>query len=427
MRLFIYTFLTLLTLTSCTSPTTESIAQIIRQDNIVKFERLTKELDIDTLQFGEGATALHFAIMVNANNISKKLINDDFQLNTTDSLNHTPLLLACQHLNIEIIDLLLKKSVNININDDLNGISPLHYAIYNDNLDLVKRLLHKNADINIKSTSVMAYTPLHYAIEKENIDIVSFLMENKAIDTIQDVNGNTAVDLALQSNSTAIKMLFYPKMNKEYKDKLFLHTARYSNDTLVLKKLFKDDKISKNLINEAFIFSKSPSISQMLLDKGAKIAYKHKNHDIAAIHYAAIRGDTIMLDFLLKHGANVNQLSKKNQITPLMHAARLYEDHNIKSKDIGGFQINLNPLFQDMLGSSEEKNPENSLEAVKFLIKKKANIHFKNDDDENALYYSEYTLNNEVIKYLKKAGAKTTKLFSERQRKKKQMERALRN
>lgn len=427
MRLSIHFILTALVIVSCAKqPTMETVKRAIQQDNIVKFEKLRQQLNIDTLQFDDGGTVLHYAILAGANNIGKKLINENYQLNHTDSLNYTPLLLAIQDSNLEITEQLLEKSVNVDIKEELNGMSALHYAVYHGDTDLIKKLLLKNANINIKSSSLMRSTPLHLAIEKKQVDIVLLLLENNALDTIQDVNDDTAVDLALRSSNPDIKMLFYPKMNKTEKEDLFSYSARNTKDTTLLKKILGDSKISKTLINEAFVFAKDTSVSKLLLSKGAKIAYKHKDYDFAAIHYAAIRGDTIMLDFLINKGANVNQLSKNKRISPLMHASRLYEDYTMKSKELG-LEIKFNTLLTDHIGSSDEKTPENSLAAVKFLINKNANIHFKNDSDENALYYAETSLNNDVTEYLKEMDIKTTKPFSESERKKKQRERALRN
>ncbi len=427
MRSIANSIILLILVVSCVSPKSKNIKQITDRDDLVAFQKTRNNINIDTLQFEIKGTILHYAIRQGADSISKQLIDDNYNLNATDSLNFTPLLAASMDANTFIINELLKHPININTIEDFNGYSALHYAIYHDNLDLVKKLVFKKANINLKSKSVMTYTPLHLAISKGHIDIVDFLMKKKAIDTIQDVNDDTAVDLALRSSNSKIKMLFYPKMSKEDKESLFFHTARHSKDTSLLKKLITENKFSKALISQALIFSKDTTMSKLLLNKGARISYKHPNYDYGPIHHAAIRGDVNMLGFLIKHGANVNQLSKKSQTSPLMHAARLYRDFNLTNRDIGGMQISINAMFYDVMGSSEDKNRENSLKAVKFLIDNNANINFKNNDNENVLYSSESTLNDDLTAYLKSIGVKTTKLYSEMERKKQLRERASRN
>jgi len=417
-----------LAITSCERSNPKSVQEIIEVDDLTAFEKLSAIINIDTVQYDEYySSALQYAMRQNAWDISQKLIDINYKLNSTDSLGFTPLLIASMTNNQDFINKLLKKTSNINAIDGYNGYSALHYAIYYNDLTLVKKILAKNANINLQSTDIMKNTPLHLAVEKEYVNIVDFLLENQARDTIKNVNEDTAVDLALESSNNDIRMRFYPKMSKEEREEMFEQIARSSQDTLTLEKLLQENHFSRDLINRAFVFSTSPAVSRLLLRKGAKISYRHSNFDYGAIHYAAIRGDTIMLDFLIKKGADVNQLSRESMVSPLMHAARLYENSDLKNKDIGEIQIGINTIFYDMLGNSGEKNAENSLETVKFLIRKRANTNFKNSKAENVLYIAESTLNYTVALYLKEIGVQETKRFSEKERKQKAMNRVLEN
>ncbi|WP_103863779.1 ankyrin repeat domain-containing protein [Aquimarina sp. I32.4] len=408
-------FMILFFVSSCTKPTTTNIDFIIEQDDLKSFVKLSSKIDIDTLRFQHRSTVLHQALRFNAEKISNHLIEKNHLLNILDSLNFTPLLAAMESNNNTsiFINSLLDKTANINTIENYNGYSALHYAVHYNDIALVKKILDKKANPNIKSTSVMKSTPLHLAIDKGYTNIAQLLIDNNASDTIKDINENMVVDIAIESGNTEIMKLFYDKMTKQNKEELFINTIRSSNDTIFLNKLLEEKWMSKKLINHAFIFSKDTVTSQSLLKRGAKINYKDPDYDYGAIHYAAIRGDVIMLDYLIKQGADVNQLSKKSQLTPLMHAAQLYENFNSLNREIGGMQVSINEFFYDQFGMSKEKNKENSLEAVKFLVANKAILHFKNKDDENALYYAESTHNNDVVTYLKELGIKETKKYSE--------------
>ncbi len=414
MRVFSLLIFITLSFYSCTQPiTNKSIALIIEKDNLARFEQVIAKINLDTCQFPVGRTALHYALEVNAEKITDKLVDDDFMLNQKDSLSFTPLLIAIISDKKEIVNRLIEKSVTVNSIDDLNGYSALHYAVHNNDIELAKKMLIKKANPNAISKSIMQTTPLHIAIENQNAPIAQLLVDHNALDTIQDVNNHTAIDLAIRSKSTEIMKLFYNNISKEKKEKLFVSMVRNSGDTDFLQKILSEKWMSKTMINDAFVFSKDTVISQLLLKKGARMKSLHSEYNYGAIHYAAIRGDTLMLDFLLKNGASVNQLSKNNTVSPLMYAAQLSETINDMSQKAGEMQINVNELFYDLWGKSKEKNKTNSLEGVKFLIANKARLNFKNKENENALYYANASFNADVATYLQEIGMKETKKFVE--------------
>ncbi len=406
-------FIALLTISCKTKIDTNKIALAIEKDNIVRFEKLSSKINLDTCKFGEGRNALHYALQLNSTKILNKLIDDNFMLNETDSLNFTPLLYAVHTDKKEIINKLLEKDISLNDIESYNGFSSIHYAVYNNDIDLTKKLVSKNVNVNLKNESIMSSTPLHIAIEKENAVIAKLLIDNGATDTIKDVNDHTVIDLSSRSTNPNIIKLFYDKMSQEEKEKLLVNTVRNSGDIDFLTKLLDEKWVSKKQINDLFVFAKDTITSKALLDKGASIKKLHSRYDYGAIHYAAIRGDTIMLDFLLKNGANINQLSKERTVSPLMYAAQLNGEINNLNKKTKKLNININAMFYDMLGKSADKNKQNSMEAVKYLITKKADLQFKNKSGENALYYADASFNHEVANYLKEIGIKQTKKFVE--------------
>lgn len=392
---------------------TYKISKIIEEDNLRFFKKTIAKINLDTCNFENGRTALHYALDMNASKITNHLIDTNFKIHQEDSLGVTPFLLSIIKDKKEIIDKILEKGVTINKIDSANGLSALHYAVYNDNIDLVKKLLSKKADINLKSKSIMKDTPLHFAIEGDKDAIVTLLLAHKAIDTIKNVNNDTAIDLATKSKNPTILKLFYNKMDLDAKKTLFINTVRNSGDKDFLKEMLEEKWISKKDINDAFVFSKDTITSKILLKKGARIKALHSKYDYGAIHYGAIRGDTIMLGFLLKKGAQINQLAKNKKVSPLLYAAQLNGALADLNKNTQKLNMNINSIFYDMLGKSNDKNAQNSMEAVKFLLKNKAALNFKNTDNENALYYASSSFNHDVITYLKELGIKETKVFRE--------------
>lgn len=197
--------------------------------------------------------------------------------------------------------------------------------------------------------------------------------------------------------------------------------------------------MSSDIINDAFVLSKDTVIAKKLLDKGASVRKSHTKYGYGAIHYAAIRGDTIMLDFLLRNGANINQLVKDKTVSPLMYATKLTRlidkieatrnklnimAYSMKrasgqiARPMPGMKFTTR--FHDVinnigshyfLAESHDKNEENSLATVKYLIKRGADLHFKNNINENALYYAQKSANTRVVSYLKEIGIQETKEY----------------
>ncbi|WP_299683235.1 ankyrin repeat domain-containing protein [uncultured Tenacibaculum sp.] len=408
--------LTLLSLVvfACAKPTQKDVVQVIETDNLIRFKNLRKEIGIDTLRFEAGGTIFHQAYQLRATKIMNQLIDEEILLNESDSLGYTPLLALVQDVNPneELIYKLLTKDVNVNTVENYNGFSALHYAVHNKQSNLVKKLLIKQADPNSVSKSLMQSTPLHIAVENKDIENIENLISITS-DTIKDYNGKTVVDLAIRSNDIEIQKMFYKKMSIEDKQKLFISTARSSNDIAFLEQLLEEKWITKEILNQSLVFAKDTVITEKLLKKGAKINYLHSKYKYGAIHYAAVRGNVPMLEFLLKKGANINQLSKNNTMSVLMHAAQLYENFNDIDKKGAKLGIGLTQSALDFFANSKEKTKENSLATVKFLIAKKANLNFKDRYNANVLYYAEASQNSLVATYLREIGVKETKKFTE--------------
>ncbi len=399
MKLHITCLSIFLLIVSCNNNKPIDIIETIENDDLINFQEHRKKIDIDTVNFFGGGTALHYALKYGSYKISKQLIKDNYKLNSVDSINLTPLLIASFGSNDRLVDLLIERSVDLNVIENKNGFTALHYAVHNNNLKLVKKLVGSNADLNIISKSDKKETPLHLALKKQNIDIINLFLKAKAVDTVKNSKNETVRDLGITSNNLKIRDVFYNRLTKNEKENLFVETVRNTKNIELLKKILNEENLSQELINESFLFSKDTLISKTLIENNAKVSYLNTTCDLGAIHYAAARGDVIMLKFLIDNGANVNQLSSKNQISPLMHAASLYDNF-----PVNGITKNCVELLVN-----KEKNKNNSLEAVKVLLENKADLHFANLSNENVLYVSEKNSNTELVDYLKSLGAIETK------------------
>lgn len=214
--------------------------------------------------------------------IAKSLIAYGAQIDAENDINCTPLILASSNTNIEIIELLLKSGANINKRNE-NGLTCLHEASYTDrnNTSILQLMLQNNADINLcdhegwspivlstlagnieniklllengaqLNTNVFGIFPLHFACAMNRIDIVKLLLEYNANTNIKNEEGKTALQYAIDTESSNIdelKLLFnIHKENKENKEMNIvdlesqIYCERESADNVIEQKNITED------------------------------------------------------------------------------------------------------------------------------------------------------------------------------------------
>ncbi len=121
------------------------------------------------------------------------LLNKGLNVNLKDSDNQNGLSLAVEkeYYKKEIVELLIKKGIDIN-NKDNEGCTPIFYAINSGNIEAVETLIGKGIDINISNNN--GETPLIIASDNNNVEMVKFLLKNGANKDLKDNEGSKAID-----------------------------------------------------------------------------------------------------------------------------------------------------------------------------------------------------------------------------------------
>lgn len=101
--------------------------------------------------------------------------------------HYTALDLACEHEQLEIIDLLLEAGADVN-QPNRHLERPLHSVCFNGNAIIVQRLLEAGARLDLRDEN--GETPLTIAIERCHEDIVKLLLQYGAKDQLNTIYGD---------------------------------------------------------------------------------------------------------------------------------------------------------------------------------------------------------------------------------------------
>lgn len=236
---------------------------------------------------------------------------------TTEKMNKTPLIIAVQYNDIEIVSFLAKqKLINLNLKDKI-GRSPLHLASILGYDEIVKILLHKKGII-LNEHSSEGMTPLHYACMKDHPEVVSLLLKyqsNDSNDSAEDANDKYVVDVNARTPWTLETPLHFTQsasvLNLLINEGLNLDlNAVNRNGMTALHIACKNInfEVAKILIE---IFSTS-KIDVNLQDKSGK----------TPLHYACLNSDFELTKALLQvNGININ-LTDNDGLTPIMAACK---------------------------------------------------------------------------------------------------------
>ena len=99
--------------------------------------------------------------------------------------------------------ILIEKGAAVDI-EDMNGYTPLYWALLKKKYKIASLLLEKGADIDYQDIS--GQTALHKVVYHKNIDAIKFLLEHRASRQIKDVQGKLPIDYAEKEN---IKEMLY--------------------------------------------------------------------------------------------------------------------------------------------------------------------------------------------------------------------------
>ncbi len=395
-----------------------------------------------------GATPLMFAIFKGNARIVKQLIDKNADIKAKDNEGVSVFLYACGFGNGNIIRMLLVKDRTLvsdkTSNANFNG---LHYAAAFNNLETINFLI-KNVDMNINDRDLNGCTALYYAAYYKKQEAYNLLIK---LGADKDIESNYGVkpEYVISGGSSAFD-LGGNSYNSEENDNSSANT--YNENTLIQRVIYNSDANAlRNIImysnfnmNTAIIGYDTPLTYAISIDKNDMVnellRYKMNNtniinietsfissnyiyfdenrkeieftgnvylNDASPLQYAIFKGNTNIINTLLRYGADIN---KKDSLgyNALMYAAGYgnaeiidsilnYSSNSYRVVDIYGNT----PLHNaSLLGNT------NTLTAL--MSRTPININIQNADGDTPLHIAVKNNNSNTYRFLLLKGADYT-------------------
>ena len=163
---------------------------------------LSYQADICVIE-NDGNTVFHAAAKINNAKIMRILTDqDDSHLNGNNAKNQTPLHLAAQHKNIQIVKYLLSMKVDV-LKQDMKGQTSYHVAAENEDESTLQALL-KFDRIYVDLPDSSNQTCVHILTKKQNVQMIQLLLKYKANTRIKDIYGNNVYHEATNCNNLVL-------------------------------------------------------------------------------------------------------------------------------------------------------------------------------------------------------------------------------
>ena len=295
--------------------------------DLINFEK--DNMDILKFMVDNGADyKFKFFLAIGSNDVKsvKKMLKTENVNQTVSEIKLTPLMLACEYGNMEIIQLLIDKGAEVN-QIDASGKSAIVYTISSDKLEIARYLIDKGAELNLfydgisplikaiieekwefaelfieKGANVNAFqtiTPMDVTLFKQNYDFADYLIEKGADINLKGDHGNTALyNAAKEGDLESVNFLLNKGAKADIKNS-------YGYSPLAIASYNGDLQIVNILIN-----------------KGADINSTDEEGN-KPIHHAASGGNLEIVKMLHKRGANINDISKSKHNTPLIYSCKI--------------------------------------------------------------------------------------------------------
>lgn len=326
---------------------------------------LAKGADVNKRKPGNNTPLMDAATYANARMV-RLLLENGADLTLTDALNQTALLDGCRSGNPQVVKLLLERGADPNLISS-NGATPLAVAAQGGFTQVVMMLLKKGADVNLpEEPRTLDQAPLAAAISSDRNEIVDLILNHPQFNRENKKLINNCVFLSAASNNLdALRKMLALGGNVNFALEI------YSRMTPLMTAVSQ--------VNTGLVVDE-------LLKHGANVNTRDAD-GAAPLHYVLnrdyFREMPDYVDKLLEKGAKINQPDARG-LTPLHLAVETGIPEMVEHLLSKGADANsttaeekLTPLMQAAF--------EGKSKILALLLRNGAKLEEKNRDGETAL------------------------------------------
>lgn len=265
-------------------------------------------------------TPLHMACEENQVQVCEWLLENKADMHAA-AHDYTALVIACSAKNPDLIELLLKKNVNVNQQTVKSGNTALHILCLSGELALVKKLIDNKANINLANYN--GETPLHIACERAILAYQVAIEKGEEIKHQVFIKTLLKLGADLQHNNSEGKTVLELALENKCKDLIKLLLEHNPQQTL--QAACRDGKLA---------------IVQLCIENNISIKIKNTDDSPAPIEIATQYGHSALVQLMLEKGA----ISSREDAFPLIHLACNYGKSRVMKLLIEKYRIRANEL-----------------------------------------------------------------------------------
>lgn len=379
-----------------------------------------------------GRTALHLAVLKRKKEIAEILLKKGVQKQSRDNEGHTVLHTAALNGDKDIVCLLLQHNISL-LEKCGNEQTVLHLAAQNDH-DKVARLLLEHNGVDKQAKDKIGRTPFHIAAA-HHVDVIQLFLDHKVEKEIRDNEGNTVLHLATASGREGnVKLLIDNGFNTDAINNAGespLHIACSQGNISITTLLLCHE--SRETINASNNGGRTPinaknlkgrtalhhaskrghdEVVKLLLDYGAQVDLQDQNGN-TALHITCVpwRNTGEIPKILLQHDAMAN-IQNEHGHTALHYAAMKGDSNLVQLLLKKNASVNIqNSEGETALHFAVEKGDP---KLVQLFLEKKARVNIQNNKGETALHSAARLGDSNLVQLLLKGSASVARDITNR-------------
>ncbi|KAJ5964750.1 uncharacterized protein N7479_004626 [Penicillium vulpinum] len=304
-----------------------SVAAMYGNKEIVQF-LLEKGADANNIEYS-GMTPLMHAILRKTSAI-QVLLSWGVELELKGEQGPTALHCAATSGEAEVIQLLVEAGADINTKDN-DGQTPLYAAIDCNYPKSVLALL-KSGGVKLENKDDQGRTALSYAVTCANPEVAQLLLDNGADISTQDDDGQTPLHTAARYGylELVLTLLKCDGVQLETKDRWGLTALSYAaayGSPEVIQLLLEtgadidtEDNDGRSVFSHAASENKFANLTVLFTSTSINNIHRPDKSGLTPLIYAAVHGDTEVIQLLLENGADINTMDNNGR-SVFFHAA----------------------------------------------------------------------------------------------------------